>query len=128
MSIKDFNKNSKPSNLRNKGIEESSFVSNLNEIENKYVDSLLNGDLKQIYKGVQLKCKDFRNQMFAKNLVQLDKDYVSTISINNSQYRPTHRKAASCTFQSYKNNTVSNSNLRNMKSQTEIILDEVIAE
>jgi hypothetical protein len=84
MNIKDFNKNSKPTNFRNKGIEESSFVSNLNEIENKYVDSLLNGDLKQIYKGVQLKCKDFRNQMFAKNLVQLDKDYVSTISINNS--------------------------------------------
>lgn len=66
----------------NKTIEESSFASNLNDIENKYVDSLLNGELKQIYKGVQLKCRDFKQQMITKNLVQMDKDYVSVLCFN----------------------------------------------
>ena len=40
----------------------------LYELENYYIDNVLSGDLKQIYKSVQIELEDFRKNVFSKNI------------------------------------------------------------
>ena len=55
---------------------QNEFVNRFSELENYYVNSMLKGDLNNIYKGVQNNCMDFRKNVFAKNLEVLDSKLV----------------------------------------------------
>lgn len=61
---------------------QNEFVNKFADLENYYVDSLLKGELNQLYKGVQLNCSDFRQNVFSKNLELLDSKLVSKFVIN----------------------------------------------
>ena len=61
---------------------QNAFVNKFADLENYYVDSLLKGELNQLYKGVQLNCSDFRQNVFSKNLELLDSKLVSKVVIN----------------------------------------------
>ena len=49
----------------------------LSDLENFNADMILSEELKEIYADVQLKCHDFRNNIFFKNIDNLDDDLVS---------------------------------------------------
>ena len=49
----------------------------LSDLENYNADNVLSEGLKEIYADVQLKCNDFRNNVFFKNVDNIDDDLVS---------------------------------------------------
>ena len=51
----------------------------LSDLENYNADSVLTEGLKEIYADVQLKCNDFRNNVFFKNIDNMDEALVSLI-------------------------------------------------
>lgn len=55
---------------------QNEFVNRFSDLENYYVNSMLKGDLNNIYKRVQSNCMDFRKNVFAKNLEVLDSKLV----------------------------------------------------
>lgn len=46
----------------------SDIALSLNDLERTIIDSILSGELKQIYKTVQKNCENFRDQIFSKNV------------------------------------------------------------
>lgn len=40
----------------------------LDDLEKNHIDSILSGELKQIYKSVQKNCEHFRDQIFSNNV------------------------------------------------------------
>ena len=52
----------------------------LSDLENYNADNVLTEGLKELYADVQLKCNDFRNNVFFKNVDNIDED---AVSINN---------------------------------------------
>ena len=51
----------------------------LSDLENYNADNVLTEGLKEMYADVQLKCNDFRNNVFFKNIDNIDDDLVSLI-------------------------------------------------
>lgn len=49
----------------------------LSDLENYNADNVLSEELKEIYADVQLKCNDFRNNVFFKNIDNMDEGLVS---------------------------------------------------
>ncbi len=49
----------------------------LSDLENYNADNVLTEGLKELYADVQLKCNDFRNNVFFKNVDNIDEDLVS---------------------------------------------------
>ncbi len=49
-----------------------SLVNRLNYLENYYADSILSEDLKHVYEEIQMKCADFRENIFFKNIAILE--------------------------------------------------------
>ncbi len=49
----------------------------LSDLENYNADNVLTDELKEIYADVQLKCNDFRNNVFFKNIDNIDEELVS---------------------------------------------------
>lgn len=49
----------------------------LNAIENYYADTVLSDGLKELYAQVQLKCEDFREKIFFKNVDNIESRVVS---------------------------------------------------
>ena len=49
----------------------------LSDLENYNADNVLTEGLKEIYADVQLKCNDFRNNVFFKNIDNMDDGLVS---------------------------------------------------
>ena len=49
----------------------------ISDLENFYADSVLGDELKELYAEVQMKCIDFRTNVFMKNLEHLDEKFVS---------------------------------------------------
>ena len=49
----------------------------LSDLENYNADNVLTDELKEIYADVQLKCNDFRNNVFFKNIDNIDESLVS---------------------------------------------------
>lgn len=54
----------------------------LSDLENYNADNVLSDGLKELYADVQLKCNDFRNNIFFKNIDKMDEDAVSKIKSN----------------------------------------------
>ena len=52
----------------------------LSDLENYNADNVLTEELKELYADVQLKCNDFRNNVFFKNVDNIDDDLVSYIN------------------------------------------------
>ena len=63
-----------------KHMKQNEFVNKFADLENYYVNSILKGELNQLYKDVQLNCSDFRQNVFSKNLGLLDSKLVSAYS------------------------------------------------
>ena len=51
----------------------------LSDLENYNADNVLTDELKELYADVQLKCNDFRNNVFFKNVDNIDEELVSYI-------------------------------------------------
>ena len=51
----------------------------LSDLENYNADNILTDELKEIYADVQLKCNEFRNNVFFKNIDNMDDELVSYI-------------------------------------------------
>ena len=49
----------------------------LSDLENYNADNVLTDELKELYADVQLKCNDFRNNVFFKNIDNIDESLVS---------------------------------------------------
>jgi hypothetical protein len=49
----------------------------LSDLENYNADNILTDELKELYADVQLKCTEFRNNVFFKNIDFIDEDLVS---------------------------------------------------
>ena len=49
----------------------------LSDLENYNADNVLTDELKELYADVQLKCNDFRNNVFFKNIDNIDDELVS---------------------------------------------------
>ena len=54
----------------------------LSDLENYNADNVLSEGLKELYADVQLKCNDFRNNVFFKNVDNIDEELVSYKIIN----------------------------------------------
>ena len=54
----------------------------LSDLENYNADNVLSDGLKELYADVQLKCNDFRNNIFFKNIDKMDDDFFNKIKIN----------------------------------------------
>lgn len=63
-----------------KHMKQNEFVNKFADLENYYVNSILKGELNQLYKDVQLNCSDFCQNVFSKNLGLLDSKLVSAYS------------------------------------------------
>jgi hypothetical protein len=61
--------------------EEKNFLisDKISDLENYYADNILTEELKELYADVQLKCNDFRNNVFFKNVDNIDEDLVSNL-------------------------------------------------
>ena len=55
----------------------------LSDLENYNADMVLTEGLKEMYAEVQLKCNDFRNNIFFKNIDSMDENLVSYTNIFN---------------------------------------------
>jgi hypothetical protein len=53
----------------------------LDDLENNNINELLSGEFKQIYKGVQKKCENFRDRVFSRNVDILCTQIVSYIYV-----------------------------------------------
>lgn len=76
---------------------QNTFIDGFSNMENYYINSLLKGELNQVYKGVQSNCADFRKNVFAKNLAILDSKLTRTrhhhaMSYDLRQYETAHEK------------------------------------
>ena len=49
----------------------------LSDLENYIADSILTNELKELYADVQVRCQEFRNNVFFKNIDFIDEDLVS---------------------------------------------------
>ena len=49
----------------------------LSEVENYHIDNILSGEFKDMYKNVQFNLRDFRNNIFSKNIDILDENVVN---------------------------------------------------
>ena len=49
----------------------------LSDLENYNADNVLSEELKELYADIQLKCNDFRNNVFFKNIDTMDDGLVS---------------------------------------------------
>ena len=49
----------------------------LSDLENYNADNVLTDELKELYADIQLKCNDFRNNVFFKNIDNIDESLVS---------------------------------------------------
>ena len=49
----------------------------LSEVENYHIDNILSGEFKDMYKNVQSNLREFRNNIFSKNIDILDENVVS---------------------------------------------------
>ena len=52
----------------------------LSDLENYNADNVLTDELKELYADVQLKCNEFRNNVFFKNIDNIDEELVSYIN------------------------------------------------
>lgn len=53
----------------------------LSEVENYHIDNILSGEFKDMYKNVQFNLRDFRNNIFSKNIDILDENVVNIFII-----------------------------------------------
>lgn len=55
----------------------------LSEVENYHIDNILTGEFKDMYKGIQSNLKEFRNNIFSKNIDILDENVVNFFNTPN---------------------------------------------
>ena len=58
-------------------LQEFILSAKLSDFEHYNADNILTDELKELYADVQLKCNDFRNNVFFKNIDNIDDDLVS---------------------------------------------------
>lgn len=57
-------------------IKEFMLSDKISDLENYNADNILTDELKEIYADVQLRCNDFRNNVFFKNVDKIDENAV----------------------------------------------------
>lgn len=62
-----------------------SICDKISNLENYTADVILSDELKEIYAQIQLKCNDFRNNIFFRNLEYLEDNLVLTFLYNSPQ-------------------------------------------
>ena len=67
-------------------------IKKLQEIENKSIKKYLREEVKELFNDVQIKCKDFKENIFYKQVSEIDEELMDIFpSYNNTNKKPKKR-------------------------------------